>query len=260
MTSGYDEFRDAWGECGPAADADAHGAEERLSDGMLPGDTGTLPYAARCSACALLKNAYISSERNPSEWKALRSEEPAIRSLMHNLFTELVIDERNEIAYCLPASSGGDGFPHKLKQERELNDVQSLLVIYLRLSYLNQIASGALIAWVDTDDMTAYLERLFSDGVVDYAKTSRTIELAIEKMRLCGFIEPAKVAPGRWRILPVMESAFPLESIEAMLQAYRNANRGLGIVPDDLDPALDRALGQGLGQGQDPDRHHDQER
>ena len=205
-------------------------AEEQMQNQpaeLFPGDEGTLPEQARRVLVSLLRNSYISDERNAEGWSYLIEYKQSIKSALNDLFLELFVDERNSIAYCLPVEAPSSEFP-KLKREHELTEIQSLLIVFLRQQYLSQISGGAQNAWVDGSDMREHLSRLFSDGIVNHVTSGKTIDSAIEYMRKNRYLELMRGANDRYRILPVIETAFPLEKISALLEAYEKAAEGEG--------------------------------
>ncbi len=188
-------------------------------DGLFPGDTGSLPAAARRVLVQLLRSSYISYDNNAKDWSYLIECRSSIKSVLNDLFLELFVDMRNEIAYCLPVETAGDSFL-KLKREHELTETQSLLIVFLRQQYASQTSGGAENVWIDGKDIYEYLERLFSEGTVNHVQSAKTINSSIEYMRKQHYIEPVRGVSDRYRVLPIIETAFPLEKIQKVLEAY----------------------------------------
>lgn len=64
-----------------------------MSDNVLfPGDTGRLADASRRALLELIRGPYLSADQNPAVWSALRSDETEIRSRLHDLFLDLIVD------------------------------------------------------------------------------------------------------------------------------------------------------------------------
>jgi hypothetical protein len=64
-----------------------------VSDNVLfPGDTGRLADASRRALLELIRGPYLSADQNPAVWSALRSDETEIRSRLHDLFLDLIVD------------------------------------------------------------------------------------------------------------------------------------------------------------------------
>ncbi len=187
---------------------------------LFAGDAGILPERARRVLVRLLKDPYLSAEKKPDDWLSLIEFKEPIKSALNDLFLDLFIDERNELAYAMPPADAMDDFP-KLKQERELTEIQSLLIVFLRQRYASQIAGGSQKAWIDGDEMRAQLEPLYPKEVVNRAQASQTINSAIESIRARGFLEEVRGAQDRYRIMPILETVFSLERAVALLNDYR---------------------------------------
>ena len=203
------------------------GRADQAETELFAGDTGTLPESARRVLVGLLRDSYISAEGNAGDWPYLSEFRADIESILNNLFLELHVDARNDIAYCLPVAEASGAFP-KLKREHELTELQSLLIVFLRQQYLSQASAGADKVGVDGRDLHEHLGRLFSDGVVNHAYSSQRIDSAIEYMRTHRYIEAVRGADERYRVLPIVETAFPLEKVGAILDAYKKAAAAQG--------------------------------
>ena len=214
-------------------------SEEQDSAELFPGDQETLPEPVRRVLVSLLRNSYISHERNSEGWSHLVEYQQSVKSALNNLFLELHIDERNEIAYCVPVENAGAEFP-KLKREHELTETQSLLIIFLRQQYLSQASAGAENVWIDGDEMREHLKRLYSEGIVNHARAKSTINSAIEYLNKQRYIEKVSgsASEDRYRILPIIETAFPLEKIRTIREAYEKAAGAGGVIgADELEGA-----------------------
>lgn len=197
----------------------ANGGQVDTEGELFPGDTGTLPAPARRVLVQLLRSSYISYESNAKDWPCLIEYRSFIKSALNDLFLELFIDVHNDIAYCLPVEEAGESFL-KLKREHELTDLQSLLIVFLRQQYASQASSGAENVWVDGKDIYEYLEKFFSGSVVNHAQSAKTIASAIDYMKRQRYLESVRGVQDRYRVLPVIETAFPLERVQKVLEAY----------------------------------------
>lgn len=185
---------------------------------LFDGDAGTLPEGARRALVRLIKEPYISAERNAADWQCVVECRPSIQSVLNDLFLDLVIDERNELAYTVTPDGVADDFP-RLKQERKLTELQSLLVVFLRQQYASQTSSGAVKAWIDAEDIHAHLERLNS-GRLDTTKLAAAIDTAIGSMKGKRYLEKVDGEENRYRIMPIVESVFSLEKAITLLEEY----------------------------------------
>lgn len=78
---------------------------------LFDGDAGTLHEGARRALVRLIKEPYISAERNAADWQCVVECRPSIQSALNDLFLDLVIDERNELAYTVMPAGAADDFP-----------------------------------------------------------------------------------------------------------------------------------------------------
>ncbi len=198
---------------------------------LFDGDMGTLPEGARRALVRLIKEPYISAEKNAADWRWVVECRPSIQSALNDLFLGLVIDEHNELAYAAAPDGAADDFP-RLKQERKLTDLQSLLVVFLRQQYANQTSSGSGKAWVDAEDIHAHLERLNS-GRLDTTRLARAIDTAIDSMKGKHYIEKVDSEERRYRIMPIVESVFSLEKVMALLDEYERDTAAHSLAQDD---------------------------
>ncbi len=185
---------------------------------LFDGDAGTLHEGARRALVRLIKEPYISAERNAADWQCVVECRPSIQSALNDLFLDLVIDERNELAYTVTPDGAADDFP-RLKQEHKLTELQSLLVVFLRQQYASQTSSGAVKAWIDAEDIHAHLERLNS-GRLDTTKLAGAINTAIGSMKSKRYLEKVDGEENRYRIMPIVEAVFSLEKAMALLEEY----------------------------------------
>lgn len=61
-------------------------------DALFDGDTGRLVEHSRRALLELIRGPYLSADQSPAVWSALRSDEPEIRSRLHDLYLDLVLD------------------------------------------------------------------------------------------------------------------------------------------------------------------------
>lgn len=75
-------------------------AAPTLSGGALfVGDSGRLPVDARRALCLLLAGPSVDAQRQPAQWAALLRNEDEVRSLLCELFPELVLDRDGGVAF-----------------------------------------------------------------------------------------------------------------------------------------------------------------
>lgn len=94
-------------------------------------DTGTLREASRRVLLELLKGPYVSGARNPGLWSALVADQATIRSRLHDLFLDLVLDEYDEFAFTRKVETHELQVPSALRSER-LSFLDTAMLLVLR--------------------------------------------------------------------------------------------------------------------------------
>ena len=92
MTESKTDAEAVAGQSATGQDPAADTAQESPS-ALWQGDTGTLHEASRRVLLELLKGPYVSGAQNPGLWTALVADQETIRSRLHDLFLDLVLDE-----------------------------------------------------------------------------------------------------------------------------------------------------------------------
>lgn len=109
----------------PAESVDAH------PSALWQGDSGTLHEASRRVLLELLKGPYVSGAQNPGLWAALVADQETIRSRLHDLFLDLVLDEFDEFAFTRKVETHDLQVPSALRAER-LTFLDTAMLLVLR--------------------------------------------------------------------------------------------------------------------------------
>lgn len=195
---------------------------DSLTGGLFEGDEGSLTYEQRRAVTALVKSRYVSEVTDPEIWKEIVASEDEIRCTLNNLFLTLTVDKRYEVAYALQAKSeSATPFPNTLKASTSLKREETLLVIYLRLLYHRQFASGVTNVFVDREELEAYLEGLRNKNEVDHVSAKKKTENAIDELiARRGYLIAVTGAKDRYRVSPVIPSLFPLERVTELRKRF----------------------------------------
>lgn len=102
-----------------------------LDDALWPGDTGQLREESRRALLELIQGPYLSASRRGRLWSALLADTDAIRSRLHDLFLDLVIDHGDEIAFVRPVDAGERAVPLAVRS-RPLTFMDTLMLLVLR--------------------------------------------------------------------------------------------------------------------------------
>lgn len=98
---------------------------------LWTGDTGTLHEQSRRVLLELLRGPYLSGARRPQLWAALLADEETIRSRLHDLFLDLVVDPVDEFAFTRKARTTELDAPSALRAEN-LTFLDTAMLLVLR--------------------------------------------------------------------------------------------------------------------------------
>jgi hypothetical protein len=206
---------------GPGVIEDADVDGRSLS--LFEGDEGTLLYEQRRTLVFLLKHRYMSAEQHPAEWRTLMDAQIQIRSRLNDLFLDLHIDTKAEIAFKRQAVPEGDGrFPtllHDFAYTRE----ETILLIFLRQRFRSERADGADAVLVDREELLDAVAHFRPTDANDRAGDARKVENAIQSLQRSGILLKTG-DEQRLRIAPVIEVLLPLPRLQKLLDTLLNLN------------------------------------
>ncbi|REE04304.1 DUF4194 domain-containing protein [Citricoccus nitrophenolicus] len=215
---------------GPAAergtgsgDPDTASPEQAAGDSLWSGDTGTLGEASRRALLDLLKGPYLSGRRRPQLWQALVADEGPIRSRLHDLFLELVIDHTEEFAFTRKVSTGELQVPAALRTEA-LTFLDTAMLLVLRQQLL--MAAGEQRVIAGQTDVFGQLS-VYSQG--DESTWAKRLNSSWTKMHN-KFNVLHKVEEGRAEISPVLKIMVDHEQARSFTELYR------GLADSDARP------------------------
>lgn len=193
----------------------AHVAE----DGLFAGDTGVLPLEARRALCQLLGGPSIDATRQPALWAALQRFETPLRSLLCDMFLELVLDRESGIAFLRQADTGEMDTPVLLRTQ-PLTFIDTVLLLHLRQQLLEADAQGvrSVVEEATLIDALSVYEKNVS---TDRAGFARRVVAAIGKMRENHVLERLRGSEERYEISPALKLMFSAEDVLALTQVYR---------------------------------------
>ena len=226
------------------------------ADALWPSDTGALPEQSRRALVAVLRGPYLSSQRNPKVWAALRADEAAIRSRLNELFLELVVDDNDEFAFVRKVTAPQIDPPSALRS-MNLSFVDTLMLLVLRQILL--AASGEPRVIVGRDEV---FDRLSVYNHGDEQTYRRSLNASWKRMSdALHVLHPLE--DGRVEISPVVKFIIDPNRVKALTEEYRRLSetgnshsgdrdnhRGLESpddheIPGDQDGG-DRHSGQGV--------------
>lgn len=210
-------------------DTEAH----PTSAALWSGDTGTLHEQSRRALLRLLQGPYVSGAANPQLWAALVADEHAIRSRLHDLFLELVIDPVDEFAFTRKVRTTELDVPQALRSER-LTFADTVMLLTLRQLLLT--AAGERRVIVGQEEV---FERLavYRDG--DEVTYLRSLNAAWNRMKN-RFRVLHDVGEKRVEISPVVKFLIDEDQVRALSVAFAHVSEN----GDDADVAADAPTDQ----------------
>lgn len=206
---------------------------------LWAGDRGRLAEQSRRALLELIQGPYLSGARKPRLWGALLTDTDAIRSRLHELFLELVIDTVDEFAFVRPVRTDELAVPVAVRTAT-LTFMDTLMLLVLRQMLL--AAHGEQRVIVGRDEVYEQLQAYRSSrDEADYEK--RMNASWVKLMNKLGLIHKAG-ADDRVEISPVVKFIVDADRVTALTAEYRAAaQRGSAAGRGEtLDEALDETL------------------
>ena len=237
------------------AEAAAAAEVEGSPSALWQGDTGTLHEASRRVLLELLKGPYVSGAQNPGLWAALVADQATIRSRLHDLFLDLVLDEYDEFAFTRKVETHELQVPSALRAER-LTFLDTAMLLVLRQFLL--AAPGEERVIVGQDEVYEQLS-VYRDG--DESTFQRNLNGSwgrmVNRLRVLH-----SAGEERFQISPMVRFLIDEERVRELTAVYRRIagveDAGTDGSPEhgsgddaggDGGGEADRGLGDGGDQG-----------
>jgi hypothetical protein len=187
-------------------------------NGTFAGDTGQLPLETRRVLVQLLLGPSIDATRQRHLWPVLLRDEAVLRSRLHDLFLELVVDAEQQVAFTRQVVAEDVDAPVLLRKAH-LTFLETALVLFLRQRLTQADAAGER-AVVSYEDMQAHLGVFERGANPDQARFGRQVVGAIEKVKKLSLVRLLPGGQQRFEVSPTLKLLFPAEAIQALTQTY----------------------------------------
>lgn len=186
-------------------------------DALWVGDTGGLHEGSRRALVDLVKGPYLSQARKRELWEALLADERAIRSRLHDLFLDVVIDREHEIAFVRPVEV--DGAPEVVRT-RSLTFIDTAMLLVLRQTLLAEEGRGRVIVGQDelADQLSVYRKGR------DESDFRRRVNASWANMNTLGLLHTTE--EGRAEISPIVRFLIDAERVAAIQATFDEAAKG----------------------------------
>ena len=207
-------------ESGSAASSTKAGSDRDLFEG----DTGKLKADTRRVLVQLLLGPSVDGQRQSKLWPVLVRDEDIVRSRLHELFLELVIDHDHQVAFTRQVAADGVDIPILLRKSR-LTFVETVLLIFLREKLTQAEAQGdrAVVSRDDINEHLAVFERASNQ---DHARYAKQIGVAIEKLKERNVLRLLRGTDERMEVSPTLKLLFSAEEIQALTARYQTLAAG----------------------------------
>lgn len=220
-----------------AASADA--TEERKEAATFLGDTGSLPIDTRRVLVQLLLGPSVDARRQTKLWPVLLRDEAVIRSRMHELFLEVVIDHEQQVAFTRQVTSEELEVPILLRKA-SLTFLETALLLFLRQRLTQADAQGdrAVVSLAEMQEHLGVFER---DNNPDHAKFGRQVVNAVDKAKKLSLLQRIRSSDERYEVSPTLKLLFSAEEIQQLTRTYGQ----LAQAPQSLDEPDDAVAVEG---------------
>lgn len=208
------------------------------------GDTGTLPIDTRRVLVQLLLGPSVDARRQSKLWPVLLRDESVIRSRMHDLFLDLVIDHEQQVAFTRQVTSDDIDVPILLRKA-SLTFLETTLLLFLRQRLTQADAQGER-AVVSLSEMREHMSVFERDANPDHARFERQVSNAVEKAKKLSLVQRIRGSDERYEVSPTLKLLFSAEEIQGLTRSYAQLMRAPSAVDvGDDPPPLDEALDDG---------------
>ena len=196
-------------------------------ENLFPGDTGRLPPETRRVIVQLLLGPSLDARRQTKLWPVLLRDEVVIRSRLHELFLDLVVDRDQQVAFTRQITGAELDIPVLLRKAR-LTFLESALLLLLR-SRLTQADAQGERAAVSAGEMREHLRVFERTHNPDRARFEQQMDNTIEKAKKLSLLRQIRGSEERYEISPTLKLLFPAEEIQALTRVYSTlASSGVG--------------------------------
>lgn len=214
------------------------------------GDTGALPIDTRRVLVQLLLGPSVDARRQSKLWPVLLRDETIIRSRMHDLFLEVVIDHEQRVAFTRQVVSEDIDVPILLRKA-SLTFLETALLLFLRQRLTQADAQGER-AVVSRDEMQEHLSVFERESNPDHAKFERQIVNAVDKAKKLSLLQFIRSSGERYEVSPTLKLLFSAEEIQDLTRTYTAlASSNSEVTADDGGATEDDAQASGAEDEED---------
>lgn len=188
-------------------------------NGLWEADAGTLSFDSRRALVQLLQGPLVRAEQHPPIWKAILSDEAALRQRLSDMFLDLVVDEDAGIAFTRIANSGN---PIRMGKEQYVDMPQVLrvktltiidTVVLLDLRTRLGLAVPGERVIVDQEELRDNASQFRALDDKDEATFNRRFDASMERMRRDYSLLGDTETEGRFEVSPALKHIFDAQTV-----------------------------------------------
>jgi hypothetical protein len=183
------------------------------------GDKGQLRIDTRRVLVQLLLGPSVDARRQSKLWPVLLRDEDVLRSRLHDMFLELIIDTGQQVAFTRQIQTDDFDAPVLLRKAN-LTFLESALVLFLR-QQLTQADTAGERAVVSMQEMLEHLSVFERTSNSDRARFEKQKATAVEKVKKLSLVRALPGADKRFEVAPTLKLLFPAEAIQELTRTYQ---------------------------------------
>ena len=209
----------------PGAGAESGNADAQISGAVaFAGDQGQLRLETRRVLVQLLLGPSVDARRQSRLWPVLLRDQGILRSRLHEMFLELVVDAEQQVAFTRQVVAEDIDAPILLRKAN-LTFLESALILFLR-HRLTQADTAGERAVVSLDEMLEHLSVFERTSNADRARFEKQKANAVEKAKKLSLVRSLPGAEKRFEVAPTLKLLFPAEAIQELTRTYQALARG----------------------------------
>ena len=188
-------------------------------DNLWDSDAGTLSFDSRRALVQLLQGPLVRADQHPPIWKAILSDETALRQRLADMFLDLVVDEDAGIAFTRIANSGNPirvgkehyvDMPHVLRV-KTLTIIDTVVLLDLR-TRLGLAVPGERVI-VDQEELRENASQFRALDDRDEATFNRRFDASLDRMRRDYSLLGDTETEGRYEVSPALKHIFDAQTV-----------------------------------------------
>lgn len=209
----------------PGAGAESGNADAQISGAVaFAGDQGQLRLETRRVLVQLLLGPSVDARRQSRLWPVLLRDQAILRSRLHEMFLELVVDVEQQVAFTRQVVAEDIDAPILLRKAN-LTFLESALILFLR-HRLTQADTAGERAVVSLDEMLEHLSVFERTSNADRARFEKQKANAVEKAKKLSLVRSLPGVEKRFEVAPTLKLLFPAEAIQELTRTYQALARG----------------------------------